>query len=367
MATGRNLLGMARALVMGATWPVDTGQKQGVCVVSVFRSRFLPPYLPLQHAAVYLAVLDAIVSWSFMFTSQDLHFFVTIAASPSLAAAGRVLDVSASAVSQRLQLLEDRVGLRLVERGVKGLRLTSQGEALALRAAEISADIKSLDEEIKEWRGLVSGPLKVIAPFGFGRVHVAPVMAQLQAEFPGIILNLSLREDPYGAVRTDNWDVIVHVGRLPDSSLTHRKLAPNHRLLCASPSYRDTVGLPSHPDELGQHLCGVIREDQADVTRWVFKKSGHEAQVLRIHPRFASNDGEVVRAWALAGLGIVERSEWDVASDLQTGRLVHVLPGWQLQDADVVAILSPRTQRTARTERFIEILHKSLHPPPWRR
>lgn len=301
-----------------------------------------------------------------MFTSQDLHFFVTVAASPSLAAAARVLDVSASAVSQRLQLLEDRVGLRLVERGVKGLRLTSQGEALALRAAEISADIRSLDDDIKEWRGLVSGPLKIVAPFGFGRTHVAPVMARLQAEFPRIILNLSLREDPYAAVRTDNWDVIVHVGRLPDSSLTHRKLAPNRRLLCASPAYRDAMGLPSRPDELDKHLCGVIREDQADVTRWVFRKSGHDAQTLRIHPVFASNDGEVIRAWALGGLGIVERSEWDVAADLRAGRLIHVLPDWHLQDADVVAILSPRTQRTARTERFIEMLYAGLHPPPWR-
>lgn len=301
-----------------------------------------------------------------MLTSQDLHFFVTIAASPSLAAAARVLNVSASAVSQRLQLLEDRLGLRLVERGVKGLRLTSQGESLSLRAAEISADIQSLDEDIKEWRGLVSGPLKVVAPFGFGRIHVAPVMALLQSEFPDVILNLSLREDPYSAARTDNWDVIVHVGRLPDSSLTHRKLAPNRRLLCASPRYRDSVGFPSHPNELGQHQCGVIREDQADVTRWLFKRSEEEAQVLRIHPRFASNDGEVVRSWAVAGLGIVERSEWDVANDLQTGQLIHVLPEWQMPDADVVAILSPRTQRTARTERFVKMLHANLNPPPWR-
>jgi DNA-binding transcriptional LysR family regulator len=121
-----------------------------------------------------------------------------------------------------------------------------------------------------------------------------------------------------------------------------------------------------HPDDLRRHVCGVIREDEKDVSLWRFTLAQSESPTVRIRPAFASNDGDVVTAWALAGLGIVERSEWAVADDLRTGRLIEVLPDWRLADADVVALLGPREGRAVRVDHFVDTLREALTPTPWR-
>ncbi|WP_207458947.1 LysR family transcriptional regulator [Azospirillum sp. SYSU D00513] len=300
-----------------------------------------------------------------MLGDSDLRFFATIAASPSLAAAARALDVTPPAVSQRLAQIEERLGLRLVERGVGGHRLTSEGEMLASRAATILGDLDALFEDLVQRRGTVSGTLRVVAPFGFGRLHIAPLMASFARRHPSVALDLVLTEDPRGAMRTDRWDMLIHVGRLPDLDVVQRKLAPNRRLLCAAPAYIERHGLPDGPKALREHRCGVVREDQADVSLWSLTGPGGERKSVRIQPYFASNDGEVIRAWALEGLGIVERSEWSVADDLRAGRLVEILADWRLPDADVIALMNQRTVRAARIETFVEHLAEALSAPPW--
>lgn len=295
-----------------------------------------------------------------MLDLADLRFFQAIAAAPSLAAAARALGVSAPAVSQRLAQIELRLGLRLVERGAGAPRLTAEGALLAARGAEILADAAALSEALAERRAEVSGPLRLIAPFGFGRLHVAPLLGAFALAHPGVTPELTLTEDPRGAARRDGWDLLIHVGRLPDLDRAQRRLARNRRLLVASPDYLARRGLPESPAALARHACGALREDAADVTLWQFTApDGTEARV-RVRPAFASNDGEVIRDWALAGLGIVERSEWSVAGDLAAGRLCPVLPGWQLPDADVVALLNPRAVRAARITACLEHLARHL-------
>jgi DNA-binding transcriptional LysR family regulator len=111
----------------------------------------------------------------------------------------------------------------------------------------------------------------------------------------------------------------------------------------------------------------VVRENDEDVTLWRFMHASREPQTVRIRPTMCSNDGAVVRDWALAGQGVAVRSEWHVAADLAAGRLRRVLPGWELPSADVVAILGTRSRRSARTTAFLSSLRQSLSPPPWRR
>ncbi|GGF24632.1 LysR family transcriptional regulator [Aliidongia dinghuensis] len=302
-----------------------------------------------------------------MLTSQDLEFFAVVAAAPSLAGAARALDVTPPAVTQRLKSLEQRLGVRLIDRSSRRLHLTPEGTALAARSAAILEEMKVLAASLAARRGEIAGPLRVVAPLGFGRAHVAPVMARMRQDHPAVELDLILSEDPAGRIRSDGWDVLVQVGPLADSALALRHLAPNRRILCAAPSYLAARGIPRSPGELDRHACGVIREDRADVTLWGFTHLGGETVTIRMRPDFASNDGEVIKTWAVAGLGIVQRSEWDVADDISAGRLVEIMPDWRLPDADVVALLGPRAGRTARLERFVDMLHRSLTPVPWRR
>ncbi len=298
-----------------------------------------------------------------MIETPDLRFFMAIATSPSLAAAARTLNVSPSAVSQRLSHIEQRLSLRLIERGRGHLVLTSEGETLLRRSAEILNDLAVLNEDMRTHRNEISGPLRIIAPFGFGRIHVAPVIANLVRTYPDISPDLILSDDPYGAARTDNWDTIIHIGKLADSTLTKKKLAPNRRFLCASPDYLARAGIPERLEDLHHHACGVIREDQADVTMWSVTGATGEQHALRIRPNFSSNDGEVVKSWAIAGMGIVQRSEWNVAADLAAGRLTRVLPSLSLPDADIVALLNPGTLRSARVQNVLDALtaHLSSH------
>ena len=300
-----------------------------------------------------------------MLETPDLRFFAVLAEAPTLSAAARTMDVSPSAVSQRLAQIETRLGLRLVERGRGRLVLTAEGEHLARRTVVVLDDLAALNEDMVAHRQDVIGPLRVIAPFGFGRVHVAPVIAHLVQSFPGISPELFLSDDPYGAAGSENWDLIVHVGQLADSSLVHRKLASNRRLLCAAPDYLARYDMPEHPNDLRNHFCGVIREDQADVTMWGFAGIDGEHHSIRIRPAFASNDGEVVKSWAVQGLGIIMRPEWTVTEELADGRLVHVLENCTLPDVDIIALLSPRTLRTARVKCALEGLMSYMSCQPW--
>lgn len=247
------------------------------------------------------------------------------------------------------------------------MRLTEEGALLAERGAAVLSGIDGIVDELARRSGRITGCLRVAAPFGFGREHVAPAMAAMSARHPGLELLLWLFEDPASSLSAANWDVLIHVGPLKESLLTMRRLAPNRRIVCAAPSYLERYGQPASPEELSAHRCGVIREDQVDVSLLRFVSAQEQERVVRIHPTFSSNDGQVVRAWAAAGLGVVVRSEWDVAADLATGRLVELLPGWRLPDADVVALVGSRTERLSRTSTFLELLGEALQPAPWRR
>lgn len=167
--------------------------------------------------------------------------------------------------------------------------------------------------------------------------------------------------------REEIWDVLIYIGELRDSALVGRTLAPNARFLCASPDYVARHGMPMTPGDLAGHSCIVLKENDENITHWRLAPEGEgNAVSVRIHPSLTTNDGGVARAWALAGMGIVMRSEWDVAEDLAARQLVEVLPGWRVPPANVVALVHARHGRSARTTRFIEHLQAALQPVPWR-
>lgn len=300
-----------------------------------------------------------------MLSTADLDFFSIVARSPSLAAAARELDVTPSAVTQRLQELERRVGVRLVDRSGRHIALTDEGELLATRGRAIADELSDLTEILSARRGEVAGHLRVVAPFGFGRTYVAPAVADFLRAHPGVTIDLRL-SDRRSTASDHSWDVAIHIGELRESSFVTRPLAPNARVLCASPDYVARHGIPDTPRDLLKHRCIALRENDEDVTLWRFDRRGTSPLQVRIDPVLASNDGDVVRNWAIGGEGIIVRSEWSVADDLRLGRLTRLLPTYTLPDAPVVAFIGPRKGRSARTSAFVRALQQTLTPVPWR-
>jgi DNA-binding transcriptional LysR family regulator len=300
-------------------------------------------------------------------SSEALRFFLVVASAPSLAAASRTLDVSRSAVTQRLSQLEARLRCRLIHRTTRQIRLTEEGQLLLARARTILENLDDIADVLSNRRDVVSGHLRIAAPLGFGRRFITPLVAVFRQRNPGVSITLTLTDRPAATVAAEgNWDMIVNIGELKNSSLVKVHLAANERIACAAPAYLAAHGEPSQPADLTAHSCLALRQNDEDVTLWRFVDRNKKAIAVRITPTMASNDGETVRAWALDGLGIIVRSEWDVAEDLRSGRLTRILPRYRLPSADVVALLGRRGNRTARANAFLTLLQDRLRPIPWR-
>jgi DNA-binding transcriptional LysR family regulator len=301
-----------------------------------------------------------------MISIDDLRLIVALAASNTMAATARALNVTPPAVTRRLQMIEKRLGLHLVDRSGRRMVMTSAAEHLVTGARRIIEELGELTESLSTQRTVVSGHLRIVAPLGFGRRFVAPEVARFHATHPEVTIRLTLSDRP-ARLEDDACDLIIYVGKLRNSTLIKKDLAPNERFLCAAPEYLARNGTPRKPEDLLKHDCIALRENDEDVTMWRFASENSRKQVqVRIEPSLSSNDGEVVRAWALAGAGIIMRSEWDVADDIHAGRLVRVLVGWRLPPAHIVALLSTRSGRSARTAEFLKHLQAVLTPAPWR-
>lgn len=301
-----------------------------------------------------------------MISTEDLSFFAMIATSHSLAEAARRLNVTAPAVTQRLRALEVRIGVTLVDRTSRGLALTDEGELLASEGREIIDAMDDLSERLARRTTQVRGHLRIAAPHGFGRRYVAPIVQDFARRHPAATVTLELSDSPIREM-SESWDIVVHIGTLPESDRLVTTLAPNRRLLCAAPVYLTSHPPVEKPEDLALHRCLALRENNEDVTLWRFTHTTLGSATVRIKPTMSTNDGEVIRDWALSGAGIIVRSEWDVARDLAAQSLHRVLPEWSLPPADVVALVHARRGRSSRTNVFLQSLREALASPPWLR
>lgn len=301
-----------------------------------------------------------------MINSDDLRFFHAIATHKTLASTARALDISPSSVTQRLQGIETRLGVKLIQRPSRIVSLTDEGSLVFARAEKVIAELNELQQIIDNRQQQVAGKLRVLAPLGFGNEYVAPILAQYAQMHPHLEAELTLSDVPNWSLK-HLWDVIIYIGELRDSSLHCIKLAANQRFVCASPSYLSKQGEPETPEALRQHNCIALRENDEDVTLWRFSRKGVETSV-RILPRLSSNEGNVVKKWALAGCGIIMRSEWDVSPQINSGALVRILADYHLPNADIVALSAEGARnRPPRAEQFIQLLKTSLVLPPWKK
>ena len=293
---------------------------------------------------------------------EDLQLISTLAKSPSLSAAARALNVTPPALSTRLKRLETQLKVNLAVRSARQLSLTREGEQLAVSAGELLAQIEALPDSLARMGQDVSGGLRITAPFGFGREHIAPAVAGFAKAHPRVRPVLELLETPWPDKR--DADVVVHIGAVRDSSWVAHLLARNVRWVCASPAYLKAHGMPAHPRELGSHATICIRENDEDVSLWHYRK-GSTRSAIRVSPTMVSNDGEVARTWAQAGLGVVLRSQWDVEHLVAQGQLVRLFTDWQFDSADIVALVPSRRGNALRVKACVEHLQATFAEPAW--
>lgn len=292
----------------------------------------------------------------------ELSFFSTLASCGSLSAAARELGITTPAVSKRLAQMEARLGLPLVNRTTRRMSLTPEGEVFLEHARRILGDIADLDQLLTSSKGTPKGLLRVNATLGFGRLHIAPVISHYVWQYPNVDAQLQLSVSP-PPLTDDQFDVCIRFGAPPEARVIAKRLAPNRRLLCASPKYLKAKGEPKVPNDLTRHNCIGIRQGDEAYGVWrlsPIRGASRDAEAIKINGNLTTNDGEIAVNWALEGHGILMRAEWDIKRYLNSGRLVQVLPQYQTPDADIYAIYPLRHQMSTRIRTFIDFLSQSF-------
>jgi DNA-binding transcriptional LysR family regulator len=303
----------------------------------------------------------------------DLEVVHAVHQHGSLAQAAQTLRLTPSAVTRRLAALEAALGVRLFQRTTRRVSATAEGETLSLRAAELLRGFDSLESELRERQAEPAGPIRLASTFGFGRLWLGPTLARFQAQYPAVSIQLQLTEQ-LPDLAADGLDGAVWLWSAPDQRAgewVSRRLAPNRRVLVASPAYLAAHGEPQTLEDLTMHDCLVVREHTDAGHRrhdhWALQREG-DAEVRRvtIAGRLSSNSGELVRDWCLAGHGIMLRSLWDVAPQIASGELVHVLPAWSHRDADIHWLAPWRAQSPKRIQLLVAALSEAFRDEPWR-
>ncbi|ARP85542.1 LysR family transcriptional regulator [Bordetella genomosp. 9] len=287
-------------------------------------------------------------------TASELTFFVLVAKHGSLSAAARELDMTPPAATKRLAQLEQRLGVRLVNRTTRRISLTSEGETYLRHAGRILEQIREMEDQVASSRAEPRGVLRVNATLGFGRTVIAPLVSEYARTHPDVEVQLEVTDRPVDLVE-QGFDLAVRFGAPPDSRLSARRLMTNRRFLCASPAYLSRHGAPQRPADLAAHRCIIHRQNDEAYGVWRFTRN-RQTEVVKVAGALASNDGDIVLGWALDGHGILIRSEWDLARYLETGRLRRLLPAYTLAPADLFVYYPSRRHLSARVRTFIDFL-----------
>ncbi len=266
---------------------------------------------------------------------DDMALFVQVVKTGGLAAAGRQIGLSPASMTLRVNALEQRYHTRLLNRTTRKISLTDAGSRFYQACLRVVDEVENAEAQLLDEDGSLSGRLRITAPSDFGRQYVAPALAEFIGQHPAVVPLLHLTDGVVDLVE-HGYDLAIRYGNLPDSNLVVRHLAHNYRVLVASPGYLKKNGRPSHPDDLSQHRCLVMERFGEPLDEWRFLFGGRH-QSIKVSPALTSNDGAVIRQWALADGGIAYKSIRDVQADLDKGRLQTVLDEYVLgfQDSDV--------------------------------
>lgn len=289
----------------------------------------------------------------------DLDVFAHVVTAKSMSAAGRELKLSPAVISKRIRRLEERLGVRLLQRTTRQLSLTEAGQGFYERVVSILASIEDAEAWVASGSGQARGTLRVSAPTSFGRLHIAPHLKPFLDANPMVTVDLIL-SDAFVDIIGEGFDLAVRIADLQDSSLVAKRLAPNHRVLCATPGYLAEHGMPRGIEELSKHRLIAHNADQ-----WRLDGPAGPVTVDVTGP-LRTNSSEVVREALLGGVGIALRSTWDVGPELKSGQLVHVLPDYSGgRRVAVYAVYPSRRHMEQKVRVFVDYLAELYGATPY--
>lgn len=289
----------------------------------------------------------------------DLDIFARVVTARSMSAAGRELNLSPAVISKRIRRLEERLGVRLLQRTTRQLALTEAGQGFYERVISILSSVEEAEGWVASGSATARGILKVSAPTSFGRMHIAPHLKRFLDANPLVTVDLVL-SDAFVDIVGEGFDLAIRIADLADSSLVARRLGPNHRVLCATPAYLAAKGQPSTLDDLTRHTLVAHNADQ-------WRLDGPKGAVnVRLQGPLRTNSSEVVREVLLADLGIALRSTWDIGPELKDGRLVRVLPDYSGgKRVAIHAVYPSRRHMEQKVRTFVDFLSELYGPTPY--
>ena len=285
---------------------------------------------------------------------RQLESFVLVATLGSLSAAARAEGVAPAMMGRRIDALEARLGIKLLMRSTRKLSLTAEGLLLLDEAQRILRDLDETEARVAQGSARPSGPLRISAPAGFGRRHVAPLLPDFLRAYPDITVELDL-SDRLVDLLEERYDCAIRIGDLDDSQIIGVRIADNRRIIVASPAYLERFGRPETPEDLLHHNC-LSFGDQGNQSKGWLLKHHDQIRAFRVKGTMASSDGSVLHAWSLAGCGLVWRSLWEVREDLASGRLVSVLDDYAAPPNGIFAMLPERKHLPLRVRAFVDML-----------
>ena len=284
--------------------------------------------------------------------------FVSIATRGSLTAAAKAEGVAPAIMGRRLDALEERLGVKLLVRTTRRITLTHEGTAFLEDCQRLLSDVANAEASVSAGGVKASGHLRITAPAGFGRRHVAPLVPKFRAGHRDVTISLNL-SDRVVDLGGEGFDCAVRVGDLPDSSLVSVRLADNRRICVATPQYLQSRGTPQHPSDLARHDCLTLSSDASQTRGWAFmveRGTGVEQVYIKPDGPLDCSDGQVLHDWCLAGLGIAWRSTWEVESEIAAGRLVAVLEQFAAPPNGIYVVFPQRKHMPLRVRLWIDFL-----------
>ncbi len=285
---------------------------------------------------------------------KQIESFVAVSTKGSLTAAAHAEGVAPAVIGRRIDALEERLGVKLLVRTTRRITLTHEGSAFLEDCQRLLADLANAEASVSAGGVKASGHLRVTAPAGFGRRHVAPLVPGFIAQHPEVSLSLNLSDRVVDIVN-EGFDCAIRVGDLPDSSLVSIRLADNRRLCVAAPSYLQRAGMPASPADLSRHECLTLSSDASQTRGWAFQVDG-EVSHLRPSGRIDCSDGQVLHEWCLGGMGIAWRSTWEVEQDVQAGRLNVLLEDFAAPPNGIYAVFPQRKHLPLRVRLWIDFV-----------
>jgi DNA-binding transcriptional LysR family regulator len=296
----------------------------------------------------------------------DLILFLRVLDLGSITAAAHSLNLSVAVASQRLKRLERDLGVRLLHRTTRRLHPTPEGAALAQQGRLLVEDLEALGSGMRETATEIAGTLRVTLSASFGRQYVSPLLPRFLALHPKLRINVHLSDQVVDLIG-EGFDLAIRIGALEHSSLVARHIAPNRRVLCASPDYLQRRGAPDTPEDLVEHDCLLLFGSSGRQDVWRLQGARGDEHAIRVRGRFESNYGELLRDAALAGEGIAMHSLWHVADDLRAGRLNIVLPDYRLATTAISAVMPQRRLTPPRVSAFVDYLIAQFGDAHWAR